>query len=87
MLINMGTVSNTLSEAKANDVRASIYSHEEQSDDALRIFRRTDFQARLGRKLDNIRKRVLDNNIRLSAHPTDMLRIAVQRDERSHDLI
>ena len=49
--------------------------------------RRTDFQARLGRKLDNIRKKVLDNNIRLSAHPTDMLRIHVERDTRSHDLI
>lgn len=87
MKINMGSVYNRVSKAEANDIRVSTHSYDEQSDDALRLFRRTDFQARLGRKLDNIRKRVLDNNIRLSAHPTDMLRIAVQRDERSHDLI
>lgn len=49
--------------------------------------RRTTFQARLGRKLDNIANRVLDNNIRLTAHPTDMLRIIVNRDSRSQDLI
>lgn len=52
-----------------------------------RGYRRTTFQARLGRKLDNIANRVLDNNIRLTAHPTDMLRIVVTRDTRSQDLI
>lgn len=51
-----------------------------------RRMRRTSFQARLGNKLDNITQRVIDNNIRLTSHPTDMLRIQVNRDERSHDL-
>jgi len=52
-----------------------------------RRMRRTTYQARLGKKLDNITQKVLDNNLRLSAHPTDMLRIEVNRDERSRDLI
>lgn len=52
-----------------------------------RGYRRTTFQARLGKKLDNIANKVLDNNIRLTAHPTDMLRITVTRDARSQDLI
>lgn len=52
-----------------------------------RQFRRTTFQSRLGRKVDNIALKVLDNNIRLTAHPTDMLRIAVDRDPRSRDII
>lgn len=49
--------------------------------------RRTSFQARLGRKLDNINKKAIDNSIRLSSHPTDMIRIKADRDPRSGDLI
>ena len=53
----------------------------------LRRMRRTSYQAKLGKKIDNITNKVLDNNIRLASHPTDMLRIEVERDERSHDII
>lgn len=52
-----------------------------------RRMRRTSFQARLGRKLDNINRKVIDNNLRLASHPTDMIRIKAIRDERSQDLI
>lgn len=51
-----------------------------------RIMRRTSFQARLGKKLDRISQRILDNDIRLTSNPTDMLRIEVSRDSRSSDL-
>lgn len=88
MIIDMHTAYNQVSKTELSNIRAVIHKNSSQlEDDSDRIYRRTDFQARLGRKLDNIRKRVLDNNIRLSAHPTDMLRIAVVRDDRSHDLI
>ena len=50
-------------------------------------FHNTTFQARLGQKLDAIQRQVLDNNIRLSSHPTDMLRIKAERDPRSQDLV
>lgn len=53
----------------------------------LRRMKRTSYQAKLGRKIDNITNKVLDNNIRLASHPTDMLRIEVERDERSHDIM
>ena len=88
--VQMGPAYVQVGDISASDIKARIHSHNTnlmEGDDELRRMRRTDFQARLGRKLDNIRKRVLDNNIRLSAHPTDMLRIAVVRDDRSHDLI
>ena len=49
--------------------------------------RRTSFQARLGKRLDNITRKVVDNNLRLSSHPTDMIRIKVERDPISQDLI
>lgn len=52
-----------------------------------RLMRRTRYQAKLGRKLDNINRKVMDNNIRLSGQPTDMLRIKVNRDAISSDLI
>lgn len=45
------------------------------------------FQARLGKKLDNISRKVIDNQIRLTSNPTDMLRIQAQRDPQSGDLI
>lgn len=53
----------------------------------LRRMKRTSYQAKLGKKIDNITNKVLDNNIRLASHPTDMLRIEVERDERSHDIM
>ena len=49
-------------------------------------FRRNAWQARLGKKLDPIRKKILDNQILLTSHPTDMIRIREERDERSQDL-
>ena len=52
-----------------------------------RRMHRTVYQAKLGKKLDAMNQKVIDNNLRLSAHPTDMIRISVNRDERSHDLI
>ena len=52
-----------------------------------RKYRTTSFQARLGKKLDNIARKVLDDRIGLTAHPTDMLRISVKRDSRSGDLL
>ena len=50
-----------------------------------RKYRTTNFQARLGKRLDAITRKVLDDRISLTAHPTDMLRISVKRD--SGDLI
>lgn len=47
----------------------------------------TTFQARLGRRLDYINRQVTDNNIRLSSHPTDMIRLHIERDPRSRDLV
>lgn len=51
------------------------------------LMRKTSYQARLGKRLDNISRKLIDNQIRLTSHPTDMLRIAVERDPRSQDLI
>ena len=53
----------------------------------LRKYRTTNFQARLGKRLDAITRKVLDDRISLTAHPTDMLRISVKRDSRSGDLL
>ena len=67
---------------------ASIYVTPSKPENTRqRRMRRTTFQSRLGRKVDNIALKVLDNNIRLTAHPTDMLRITVDRDPRSRDII
>ena len=52
-----------------------------------RKYRTTNFQARLGKRLDSITRKVLDNRIALTAHPTDMLRISAKRDPRSGDLL
>jgi hypothetical protein len=49
--------------------------------------RRTSFQARLGKRLDNISRKAIDNQIRLTSHPTDMLRVVAKRDPRSGDLV
>lgn len=67
---------------------ASIYVNPSKPENTRqRRMRRTTFQSRLGKKIDNISLKVLDNNIRLTAHPTDMLRIAVDRDPRTRDII
>ncbi len=65
----------------------ALVSTSHENEEGRRRMRRTTFQARLGRKLDHIHQMTLDNNLRLSAHPTDMLRISVKRDERSRDII
>lgn len=52
-----------------------------------RRLRRSAWQARLGARLDPIKRKLLDNNILLSAHPTDMLRIRVNRDSRTQDVL
>lgn len=44
------------------------------------------FQARLGNRLDPIKRKLLDNNMLLSSHPTDMLRISVVRDQKTQDI-
>lgn len=52
-----------------------------------RRLNRSAWQARLGSRLDPIKRKFLDNNILLSAHPTDMLRIRVDRDSRTQDIL
>lgn len=49
--------------------------------------RNTTYQGRMGVKLDKIKTKLLDNQLRLYSHPTDMIRIQATRDERSQDLI
>lgn len=61
--------------------------YKEQPPSIQQIMRRTSYQARLGRKLDNILRKVTDNNIRLASQPVDMIRIKVNRDPISQDLI
>ena len=51
------------------------------------IMRRTTFQARMGSRLDNIKRKVIDNSIRLASNPKDMIRVKTVRDERSSDLV
>lgn len=58
--------------------------------DVISVPRRTNrisFQARLGSRLDPIKRKLLDNNILLSANPTDMLRVRVERDSRTQDIL
>lgn len=69
---------------KTNEPKINIYSPREIN--VSKRMRRTSFQARLGRRLDNISRKITDNAIRLSSHPTDMLRIKVNRND-SGDLI
>mgnify|MGYP001142526128 CR=1 FL=1 len=52
-----------------------------------RRLQHSSWQARLGAKLDPIKRKVLDNQILLTSHPTDMLRVRTKRDERTHDVI
>lgn len=67
--------------------KISIDVYKENPDKIHRRMRRTSFQARLGKRLDNISRKVIDNQIRLTSHPTDMLRVKAKRDPRSGDLI
>lgn len=60
-----------------------------QTTEDIFVSRRTNrisFQARLGAKLDLIKRKLLDNSIILAAHPTDMLRVRVERDPRTQDI-
>jgi hypothetical protein len=52
-----------------------------------RRLQHSSWQARLGAKLDPIKRKILDNQILLTSHPTDMLRIRTKRDERTHDVL
>ncbi|HRS26487.1 MAG TPA: hypothetical protein P5140_08115 [Methanofastidiosum sp.] len=52
-----------------------------------RRLHRSAWQARLGSRLDPIQRKIVDNAILLSAHPTDMLRIRVTRDSRTQDIL
>lgn len=51
------------------------------------IMRSTTFQARMGSRLDIIKRKLVDNSIRLSSNPTDMIRVKSVRDARSGDLV
>lgn len=85
--IQMPTAS-PYTKGETTDISSEIIRTPRKEDNPrYRRMRRTSYQARLGRKLDKINNLLLDNNIRLASHPTDMLRIEVKRDERSHDLI
>lgn len=61
---------------------ADIYK--EQPPSIQQIMRRTSYQVRLGKKLDNIVRKVTDNNIRLASQPVDMIRIKVNRDNSNY---
>jgi len=45
------------------------------------------WQARLGSKMDSILKKSIDNKISLSSYPIDMVRVKVNREEKTQDLI
>lgn len=77
--VTVGHISNLIPEV--------VPTPRKPSNDRYRRIRRSNFQARLGRKLDRINGKIIDNDIRLTAHPTDMIRVEAIRDERSHDLI
>lgn len=68
-----------------NPARVEIFSQRVPRVD--RRFQRSAWQARLGARLDPIKRRVQDNQILLTSHPTDMLRVRVKEDPRSHDVI
>ena len=55
--------------------------------DIERRMHRSAWQARLGSRLDPIKRKLLDNNLLLSAHPTDMLRVRSNRDTRTQDVL
>ena len=68
------------------NVNVSVFDEQPKVSVPKRM-RRTSFQARLGKRLDNISRKMIDNQIRLTSHPTDMIRIQAKRDMRSGDLI
>lgn len=63
---------------KTNNPKVDIYAPRKV--EVSKKMRTTTFQARLGRILDNINRKVIDNSIRLTSHPTDMIRIKANRD-------
>lgn len=77
----------TVSEDSTPDIIVISNPEDPQEEAIKKRMHRTTFQARLGRKMDTVHRRVLDNNIRLSSHPTDMIRIAIERDPRSRDIV
>ena len=83
--LNASLQSNDMMFHASGNVNVSVY--EEPSIKINPLMRRTSYQARLGKRLDRISRKLIDNQIRLTSHPTDMLRIAVERDPRSQDLI
>lgn len=87
--VNGSDITNIVSIDNTSDVNVNIKSNPNKNPmatDSGRRMRRTSFQARLGKKLDRISQKILDNDIRLTSNPTDMLRIQVNRDSRSSDL-
>lgn len=72
---------------KLNSSTVDGYYYWERELKVSRRMNRTSFQGRLGRRIDAVNSKIMDNAIRLSSHPTDMIRIKADRDERSHDLI
>lgn len=67
--------------------KASVEVYSFRKPTVPKRFQHSAWQARLGSKLDPIKRKILDNQILLTSHPTDMLRLRVTRDERSHDII
>ena len=55
--------------------------------DLSRRIHRSSWQARLGMKTDIVKRKIVDNSILLSSHPTDMLRVRVEKDPRSGDIL
>jgi len=45
------------------------------------------WQSRLGSKMDKVHMKTMDNIISLSSYPIDMVRVQVEKDERTHDII
>lgn len=45
------------------------------------------WQARLGSRMDTIYKKSMDNKISLGSYPVDMIRVEINRDARTQDLI
>ena len=86
--VDVGTIVRAIGELDVSPMTVTVKpSLNRSKDDKYRKVRRTNFQARLGRKLDKINGRIIDNDIRLTAHPTDMIRVEAIRDARSQDLI
>lgn len=69
-----------------DDPIAEIFSSRKAPSISRRL-NRSSWQARLGMRTDMVKKKVVDNSILLSAHPTDMIRVHTERDERSGDIL